>query len=64
MVSQFLVALSSPSDTGILHNTVERSDRSMTTFLIGLALLFVGGALYSAFVTRVCKPDDRPAPLL
>jgi len=27
-------------------------------------LLFVGGTLYGAFVTRVYKPDDRPTPVV
>lgn len=36
----------------------------MTTFFIGLVLLFVGGALYGTFVTRVFKPDDRPTPAI
>ena len=34
----------------------------MTTFLIGLVILFVGGALYGKFCERVFHPDDRETP--
>lgn len=34
----------------------------MTTFLIGLVILFLGGALYGKFVEKVFGPDDRPTP--
>ncbi|MEE0741802.1 MAG: carbon starvation CstA family protein [Emergencia sp.] len=34
----------------------------MTTFLIGLVILIVGGALYGTFVERIFKPDDRQTP--
>lgn len=34
----------------------------MATFLIGLAILLIGGALYGAFMERVFKPDDRKTP--
>ena len=34
----------------------------MTTFLIGLVILFGGGALYGKFCERVFGPDDRPTP--
>lgn len=36
----------------------------MTTFLIGLVLLVVGGVLYGTFVSRVFRPDDRPTPAI
>lgn len=34
----------------------------MTTFLIGLAILLVGGFLYGKFVEGIFKPDDRQTP--
>ena len=34
----------------------------MTTFLIGLVILVVGGALYGRFTEKVFAPDDRPTP--
>lgn len=34
----------------------------MTTFIIGLAILFVGGFLYGKFTEKVFSPDDRPTP--
>lgn len=34
----------------------------MTTFLIGLVILFGGGLLYGRFVEKVFGPDDRPTP--
>ena len=36
----------------------------MTTFLIGLGILIVGGFLYGMFVERIFKPDDRQTPAL
>ena len=36
--------------------------RKMTTFLIGLAILIIGGFLYGSFVERIFKPDDRQTP--
>ena len=34
----------------------------MTTFLIGLVILLVGGFLYGKFVEGIFKPDDRQTP--
>lgn len=34
----------------------------MTTFLIGLVILVVGGALYGRLTEKVFAPDDRPTP--
>ena len=34
----------------------------MVTFLIGIVILFVGGALYGKYVENVFGPDDRPTP--
>lgn len=34
----------------------------MHTFILGLVLLFVGGALYGSFCQRVFRPDDRQTP--
>lgn len=34
----------------------------MTTFIIGLVILIVGGGLYGKFCTQVMKPDDRKTP--
>ena len=34
----------------------------MTTFIIGLVILIVGGALYGAFCQKVFGPDDRKTP--
>lgn len=34
----------------------------MATFLIGLIILIAGGFLYSAFVERIFKPDNRQTP--
>ena len=34
----------------------------MTTFLIGLGILIIGGALYGRFVERFFGADDRPTP--
>ena len=34
----------------------------MTTFLIGLVILFAGGAVYGKICERVMKPDDRKTP--
>ena len=34
----------------------------MVTFIIGLAILFVGAALYGKFCERVFGPDDRKTP--
>lgn len=36
----------------------------MVTFLVGLVILFVGGALYGRFVEKVFAPDDRPTPAM
>ena len=36
----------------------------MTTFLIGLAILLIGGALYGAYCEKVFGPDDRKTPAL
>lgn len=34
----------------------------MVTFLLGLAILIVGGAIYGRYCERVFGPDDRPTP--
>lgn len=34
----------------------------MTTFILGLAILFVGAALYGKFCEKVFGPDDRKTP--
>ena len=34
----------------------------MTTFLIGIVLLFAGAALYGTFVERIFRPNGRPTP--
>ena len=34
----------------------------MTTFIIGLVILVVGGVLYGQFCTKIMKPDDRKTP--
>ena len=34
----------------------------MTTFLIGLGILIIGGALYGRFMERFFGADDRPTP--
>ena len=34
----------------------------MTTFIIGLVLLIVGGAVYGKFVEHIFHPDDRQTP--
>ncbi len=34
----------------------------MTTFIIGLVILIVGGTLYGKFCTKVMGPDDRKTP--
>ena len=34
----------------------------MITFVIGLAILFIGGGLYGAFCQKVFCPDDRKTP--
>lgn len=34
----------------------------MITFLIGLAILLIGGILYGRFVEKIFGPDDRPTP--
>ena len=36
----------------------------MITFLIGLVVLFVGGAIYGKFVENIFAPDDRPTPAM
>ncbi|MGI6204595.1 MAG: carbon starvation protein A [Anaerovoracaceae bacterium] len=36
----------------------------MTTFIIGLVILFGGGLGYGKFVEHVFKPDDRPTPAI
>jgi carbon starvation protein CstA len=36
----------------------------MTTFIIGLLILIVGGALYGKFCEKVFGPDDRPTPAI
>lgn len=36
----------------------------MTTFLIGLAILIVGGQLYGRFVVKVFGPTDKPTPAI
>ena len=36
----------------------------MTTFLIGLAILLIGGFLYGKFVEGIFNPDDRQTPAL
>ena len=34
----------------------------MVTFLIGLAILFIGGGIYGAYCEKVFSPDDRQTP--
>ena len=34
----------------------------MTTFIIGLVILFVGAAVYGKFCEKVFGPDDRETP--
>lgn len=34
----------------------------MITFIIGLAVLFVGAAFYGKFCEKVFGPDDRKTP--
>ena len=34
----------------------------MTTFMIGLVILFVGGAAYGKICEGIMKPDDRKTP--
>ncbi len=34
----------------------------MTTFIIGLAILLIGGALYGKLCEKIFKPDDRKTP--
>ena len=36
----------------------------MTTFIIGLVILLVGGALYGKFVENIFRPDDRQTPAI
>ena len=36
----------------------------MTTFIIGLVILIVGGFAYGAFCEKVFGPDDRPTPAI
>lgn len=36
----------------------------MTTFLIGLAILIVGGFAYGRFTEKVFQPDDRETPAI
>ena len=36
----------------------------MITFIIGLIVLFVGGALYGKFCEKVFGPDDRKTPAI
>lgn len=36
----------------------------MTTFLVGLAVLILGGALYGSFVAKVFGADDRETPAI
>ncbi|MBQ2968575.1 MAG: carbon starvation protein A [Clostridia bacterium] len=36
----------------------------MTTFLIGLAILGIGGFLYAALCEKIFKPDDRQTPAI
>lgn len=36
----------------------------MLTFIIGLAMLIVGGALYGKFCEKIFKPDDRETPAI
>lgn len=36
----------------------------MLTFLVGLAILIVGGAFYGKFCENVFGPDDRPTPAI
>lgn len=36
----------------------------MLTFLVGLAILVVGGVAYAAFVDKSFGPDDRPTPAI
>lgn len=36
----------------------------MITFLVGLVMLFVGGAVYGRIVEKVFAPDDRPTPAM
>ena len=36
----------------------------MITFIIGLAILFVGGALYGKFCEKIFAPDDRQTPAI
>ena len=36
----------------------------MTTFLIGLAMLIIGGIVYGRFAEKVFQPDDRETPAI
>ena len=36
----------------------------MATFIIGLIILIVGGALYGKLCERVIKPTDNPTPAI
>jgi len=36
----------------------------MTTFIIGLAILIIGGIIYGKFCDKVFGPDDRPTPAI
>ena len=36
----------------------------MTTFLIGLVILFVGGIFYGKYCDKVFGPDDRETPAI
>ena len=36
----------------------------MVTFLIGLAILFVGGFFYGKYCDKVFGPDDRETPAI
>lgn len=36
----------------------------MITFLIGLAILFVGGFFYGKYCDKVFGPDDRETPAI
>ena len=36
----------------------------MATFLIGIAILIVGGAVYGRFTEKIFRPDDRSTPAL
>ena len=47
---------------GISAQTLKEVFGSMTTFIIGLAILFIGGTFYGKFCTKIMAPDDRQTP--